>query len=113
MNSLLPTTTPLNWDTTQIQARSAQDKQHVKETTSQFESLLIGQMMRSMRESSGSGWLGSGEDQAGSALGEFAEQHLSQIMAQQGGFGLAPLIEQGLSKAPAQQTPQDAPSPKP
>ncbi|MGJ5820753.1 hypothetical protein [Paludibaculum fermentans] len=75
------------------------DNRHVKQTAEQFESLLIGQIMHSMRASSGGGWMGTGEDQAGSTMGDFAEQHLAQVMAQQGGFGLASLIQQGLTRA--------------
>lgn len=82
------------------------------EAASQFEALLIGQLMQSMRASSGSGWLDTGEDQAGSAMGDFAEQHLSQVIAQQGGFGLASLVEQGLAhNAKANQKSQPAVTP--
>ncbi|WP_321476528.1 hypothetical protein [uncultured Paludibaculum sp.] len=97
MNTLLLTTPSPSLDPSTLPSGANMDQQHRKETASQFEALLIGQIMRSMRESSGGGWLGSGEEQSGSALGEFAEQHLSQIIAQQGGFGLASLIEQGLT----------------
>ena len=71
----------------------------IKETAGQFEALLIGQMLKSMRESSSSGgWLGSGEDSAGSSMMELAEQQLSRMLASQGGLGLAKLVQQGLSR---------------
>ncbi len=79
------------------------------ESARQFEALLIGQIMRSMRESAG-GWLGSGEDQAGSSMAEFAEQQMAQLLSASGGFGLASLIEQGLVRSPQPQTLQDAAS---
>lgn len=111
ISSIVPTNTPIGPDPTQLAKGSAHDQRHLKETAEQFESLLIGQIMHAMRESSGGGWMGTGEDQAGSTMGDFAEQHLAQVMAQQGGFGLASLIEQGLTRAsepttvPAKQTP--------
>jgi Rod binding domain-containing protein len=64
----------------------------------QFESLLVEQMLKSMRESSGGGWMGTGEDQAGGALMEYAEQELSRVIAAGGGFGLAQMISQGLAR---------------
>lgn len=67
----------------------------ILESARQFEALLIGQIMRGMRESAG-GWLGSGEDQAGASIAEFAEQQMAQVLSAGGGFGLASLIAQGL-----------------
>lgn len=79
------------------------------ESARQFEALLIGQIMRSMRESAG-GWLGTDADQAGSSMAEFAEQQMAQLLSNNGGFGLASLIEQGLARSPQPQTLQDAAS---
>ncbi len=76
-----------------------QDPAQVRQAAEQFEALLIGQMMRSAREAGGGGWLGS-EDQAAQTMGELAEQHLSQVIAAGGGFGLARLIRQGLDGPP-------------
>lgn len=73
------------------------DAHQRKEAACDFEALLIGQLMHSMRSASGEGWLGTGEDQAGSTMGDFAEQCLSRVIAEQGGLGLASLIEQGLT----------------
>ncbi|QOY87579.1 rod-binding protein [Paludibaculum fermentans] len=98
-SSLVQTGTPLGPDPTQIAKGALNDKRHIQQTAAQFEALLIGQIMHSMRESTGGGWMGTGEDQASSAMGDFAEQHLAQVMAQQGGFGLASLIEQGLTRS--------------
>ncbi|MBN9661688.1 MAG: rod-binding protein [Acidobacteria bacterium] len=111
INPIAQTNTLIGPDPTLLTKGEVPDKRRLKETAQQFESLLIGQIMHAMRESSGGGWMGTGEDQAGSTMGDFAEQHLAQIMTQQGGFGLASLIEQGLTRAsepatmPAQQTP--------
>lgn len=61
----------------------------------QFEGLLVGELMKSMRECS-SGWLGTGEDGAGMRALEFAEQSLAQTLASQGGLGLSAMIARGL-----------------
>lgn len=62
----------------------------------QFEALLIGQMLRSARQS-GSGWLGS-EDSSGECATDYAEQQFAAILARNGGLGLAGLITKGLEK---------------
>lgn len=68
----------------------------VRDTASQFEGLLISQMLKSARESS-SGGLG-GEDKSNDSIMEIAEQQLSAILASNGGLGLSRLVMQGLSK---------------
>jgi flagellar protein FlgJ len=74
------------------------DPAQIKGAAEQFEALLIGQVLKSAREAGdGHGWLGS-EDQAGQTMGELAEQHLSQMIASSGGFGLARLMQQGLRR---------------
>jgi Rod binding domain-containing protein len=67
----------------------------VAEAAGQFEALLIGQLLRSMREAS-EGWLGTGEDQAGATMLEVAEEHLARVLSAQGGLGLASLVVKGL-----------------
>ncbi len=69
---------------------------NVKDAAAQFESLLIAQMLKSMRGSDGDGWLGTGEDQAGATMMEMAEEHLARVLAEQGGLGLASLVVKGL-----------------
>lgn len=65
----------------------------------QFESLLIAQMLKSMRESE-SGWLGTGEeDSASDSAMSMAEEHFASAMSAAGGFGLAKVVNAGL-KAP-------------
>jgi len=70
------------------------------EAAEQFEGMLIGEMMKTLRESSGGGWLGCGGDESGEALTGFAEEHLSRTIAEQGGFGLAKMIAMQLSGGP-------------
>lgn len=64
----------------------------------EFESLLIGQMLRMMRDASLGGGLGLEGDNAGRTMSEFADQQLSELLASRGGIGLAALIAQGLQR---------------
>ena len=74
----------------------------IKDSAKQFESLLIGQLMRSAREANGTGWLGTGEDQAGESAMELAEEQMAMALAQQGGLGLANMIVKGLERTESQ-----------
>jgi Rod binding domain-containing protein len=59
----------------------------IRDAAEQFEALLMGQILRSARESNG----GSND-----CATEFAEQHLAAVLAKSGGLGLGRLIGQGL-----------------
>lgn len=65
----------------------------IHEAAQQFESLLIGELLKSSR---GSGWLGTDDEEAGQTGIEMAEQQLSQLMASSGGLGISHMIESGL-----------------
>lgn len=71
-----------------------------------FEALMIGQMLKSVRESSfGGGWGTSGSDQAGDIGLEMAEQQMAQMLATNGGLGLASIISKGLEQRAASLAP--------
>jgi Rod binding domain-containing protein len=73
--------------------------QKIHEAASQFESLLIGQMLKATHEDGEGGWLGTGEDQTASSATGMADEYLAQSMSKRGGFGLAKSIAAGLAKA--------------
>jgi flagellar protein FlgJ len=73
------------------------DPAKVKESAKQFEALLIGQMMKSMRDSEG-GWLGTSGDDASSSAMEYAQETFAQSLANSGGLGLSKLLVNGLQK---------------
>ena len=75
--------------------RPADSPAKIKDAAQQFEALLIGQLLKSARESAGP----SADPSSDSAMG-FAEEQLGTVLARNGGFGLASLIERGLG-APA------------
>jgi Rod binding domain-containing protein len=95
--------------------KAASDKTDTPEKISavakQFEAVMIGQILKTARESSGGGWLDSEddqEDQTGSMVMEMAEQGFSQAIAARGGLGIAKMvtanIERGESKSAKGQT---------
>jgi Rod binding domain-containing protein len=55
-------------------------------------------MLKSMRDSEG-GWLGTGDDQAGSSAMEYAQEMFAQSLSAKGGLGLATLLTQGLDRS--------------
>jgi flagellar protein FlgJ len=70
----------------------------VHDAAQQFESLLLGQILKSMRETEGGGWMGSGDDQAGATAIAMAEEQFAQALAQGGGLGLANMVVSGLQR---------------
>ena len=78
-------------------ARPKDDPAKVRGAATQFEALLIGQMMKSMHDAEG-GWLGDGEDESASSAMDYGREIFAQAMASNGGFGLASLVAKGLSK---------------
>jgi Rod binding domain-containing protein len=75
----------------------------IKKAAEDFEALLIGQMLKSVRESSTSGWANA--DQAGGAALDLAEQKIAQMIASNGGLGLARLISSGLDRSTQERIP--------
>jgi Rod binding domain-containing protein len=72
------------------------DKVH--KAAQQFEALLIAEMLKTAHGDS-EGWLGTGNDQAGSSAMAIAEEQFAQALSNRGGLGLAQLIEKGLTKS--------------
>lgn len=69
----------------------------IKEAASQFEALLINQLLQSARTSAGMGLSDDGDNEgAGSALLELGEQQMSQALASSGGLGIAKMVVAGL-----------------
>ena len=81
-------------------ANAPSPSQKTKDAAVQFESLLVGQILKSAHEEDG-GWLGSGEDQtAGSAM-QMADEYLAKALTSHGGLGLARMISHSLDQAAA------------
>ncbi len=71
----------------------------IREAASQFESLLIGQVLKSMHEDGEEGWLGTGEDQTAASAMSLADEYLAQSISKHGGLGLAKMIARQLDPA--------------
>ena len=69
--------------------------------STEFEALLLSQMLRSARESSGGGISGddSEDSESNSSLVELGEQQFAQALAANGGLGIAKMVVAGLKNA--------------
>src|SRR5947209_3208777 len=76
--------------------RAVDDPAKIQKAAHQFEALLIGQMLKSMRDSEG-GWMGTGDDESGSSAMEYAQEMFAQSLASSGGLGLATMVAKGLT----------------
>lgn len=74
--------------------------QKLRQASEDFEALLIGQMLQSIRESALSGWQET-EDQSGAIALEMAEGQMARMMASSGGLGLARTMQNSLKQEPA------------
>jgi Rod binding domain-containing protein len=82
----------------------------------QFEALMVGQILKTARESSGGGWLSEEdgqEDQTGSMVMELAEQGFSQGIATRGGLGIAKMVTAQLERGQPKTPSSDSASPVP
>lgn len=73
----------------------------LQEAASQFEGLLVAQMLRHARQAGDGGWMGAGEDKSSESMMEMAEESLARMMAAQGCLGLASLMTQGVAREAA------------
>jgi Rod binding domain-containing protein len=68
------------------------DPQSVHKVAQEFESLMIGELLKSMK----TGSLSPASKDADNSMMQYAQESLARTMSQSGGFGLASLIEKGL-----------------
>jgi len=78
-----------------LAGRDTPEKVH--SAASQFESLLVGQVLKSTHEDGDDGWLGSGEDQTAATAMSLADEYLAQAITSHGGLGLTQMIERQLT----------------
>lgn len=90
---------PFDWSVTAISPSDRNNPMAIRAAAEQFEALLVGQLLRSMREAGGGGWLGASGEDASSSLMEMAEQCLAAALAAQGGLGLARMVQQALASS--------------
>jgi Rod binding domain-containing protein len=93
-------------------ARAAKDPLKLAQAATEFESLLLAQILRSVRESTSEGWLGSSRSEVNPTM-ELAETQLARVMAERGALGITKMLMSGLapdkaSEAAARQEIQQA-----
>ena len=64
----------------------------VEGAAKQFEALMIAQMLRTARENT------EDQDSSGSTMLDLADQQFSQVLANNGGLGLAKLVVSGINQ---------------
>src|ERR1700730_3733928 len=74
--------------------------QKTKDAAIQFESLLVGQILKSAHEEDGGG-LGPGEVQTASSAMQMADEDFPKALTSHGGLGLARMISNSLDQASA------------
>lgn len=99
LNGSTPASLPFDWAEAAQTAGKKSTPEGIRAAAAEFEALLVGQMLRSMREAGGGGWLGGDTNDAAFSLMEMAEQCLAAALASQGGLGLARLVEDSLAYA--------------
>lgn len=80
--------------TSPTQSTPDRSPEKIADAAHQFEALLVEQMLRTMRGS----WLGAEDDKSSESLMEYAEQEFARVMTAGGGFGLARMISDSLSR---------------
>ena len=79
---------------------SPKELARLKAVTQDFESIFLGYMMKTMRQSvPKSGFWGSKKDEADQIFTEMRDDELAKGMAKAGGIGLAKLLEQQLKQS--------------
>lgn len=77
----------------------------IKDAASQFEALLIGQILKAAHGDSDEGAFGGDADPASASAMDFANDYFARAMASKGGLGLSSMIAAGLQKPAAGSTP--------
>jgi flagellar protein FlgJ len=76
--------------------RQKDDPAKIQEAATQFEALLINQMLQSARASGGAGTSDDEDTSDTSSLVELSQQQFSQALASSGGLGIAKMVVAGL-----------------
>jgi len=85
----------------------------IADAAKQFEALMLGQILKTARESSDGGWLGTGGDHSGELALDMAEQQFAQAMSAKGGLGIAKMVTSGLERGAAKAARSGSPTSDP
>jgi len=70
----------------------------IKDAASQFEALMIGQILKAAHGDSDEGAFGGEADPASATAMDFANEYFARAMSSKGGLGLSKMIVDGLQK---------------
>lgn len=96
---------------TPVSSKDSPEK--IRDAASQFEALLIGQVLRTAQSDKEDGLFGGGGDQAASSAMDFASDYFARALASQGGLGLTRMITKSLEHAAASNSNHATPDPAP
>jgi peptidoglycan hydrolase FlgJ len=96
-----------------LTAQPAASPSKIADAAKQFEALMLGQILKTARESSDGGWLGTGDDHSGELALELGEQQFAQAMSSRGGLGIAKLVTAGLDRHSAKAANSGSPASTP
>jgi Rod binding domain-containing protein len=86
--------------------------ERIKDAASQFEALLMGQILKAAHQESDHGWSGEESDQAAATAMDFANDYFARALASTGGLGLSKMIVEGLTRQSAKHSsPETQPEP--
>jgi len=69
----------------------------IADAASQFEALLLSEMLKSANESGSGDWMGGSDDESGTSLAEMAQEQFAQALAKSGGLGFARMVTDQLT----------------
>jgi len=81
----------------QLNSQDHGGKKDIAVAAREFESLLLSQILKTVSESSGGGWMGTGDDQAGMQALGLAQEQFAASLAAGGGLGLAKMITKAVT----------------
>ena len=76
--------------------RKTDSPEKIKDAATQFEALMIGQLLKAAHDESGDESLGGDSDPASASAMDFANDYFARAMAAKGGLGLSNMIVTGL-----------------
>ena len=84
-------------------SHASDSPERIKGAASQFEALMIGQILKAAHGDSNDGGLGGDPDPASASAMDFANDYFARAMAAKGGLGLSNMIVKGLQKPTTRQ----------
>lgn len=85
----------------------ANDPGTTHKVAQEFEALLIGQLLKAAKFNA----LGDSSAPGSDTMMDYAQESLARLLSQQGGLGLAPMIEAGLKQSDSQSSKAQGASP--